>query len=97
MLGGYGASFLDARGKLVARSYDILGGLYSTFVFQKPDPDAMPPIVTPDLHDTDNAHEEEWLRQQQVSADDGRHSHMDVLPLDHEKGILGPGPADMRL
>jgi len=26
MLGGYSASFLDARGKLVARSYDILGG-----------------------------------------------------------------------
>lgn len=82
MLGGYGASFLDARGKLVARSYDILGGvefflaaldckvpvysmfqlvyagLYSIFVFQKPDPDAIPPIVTPNLHDPDNAHEE---------------------------------------
>ncbi|CAL4974078.1 unnamed protein product [Urochloa decumbens] len=122
MLGGYSASFLDARGKLVTRSYDILGvvkfslllhwivrpqftecfhlrstGLYSTFVFQKPDPDAIPPIVTPDLHDTDNAHEEEWLRRQQASADDGRRSHTDVLPLDHEKGILGPGPADMRL
>jgi len=27
MLGGYGASFLDGRGKLVARSYDILGGV----------------------------------------------------------------------
>jgi hypothetical protein len=25
MLGGYSASFLDARGKLVTRSYDILG------------------------------------------------------------------------
>ncbi|CAN6276357.1 unnamed protein product [Urochloa humidicola] len=96
MLGGYSASFLDARGKLVTRSYDILG-LYSTFVFQKPDPDAIPPIVTPDLHDTDNAHEEEWLRRQQASADDGRRSLTDVLPLDHEKGILGPGPADMRL
>ncbi|RLM65603.1 mRNA cap guanine-N7 methyltransferase 2 [Panicum miliaceum] len=95
MLGGYSASFLDARGKLVTRSYDILG-FYSTFVFQKPDPDAIPPIVTPDLHDTDSAQEEDWLRQQQA-ADEGRRPHTDVLPLDHEKGILGPGPADMRL
>jgi hypothetical protein len=36
----------------------IFAGLYSTFVFQKPDPDAIPPIVTPDLHDADNTHEE---------------------------------------
>jgi hypothetical protein len=74
---------VDPRGKLVARSYDILGGvsfsplhsvhskipicsvlnliyagLYSTFVFQKPDPDAIPPIVTPDINDADNTHEE---------------------------------------
>jgi mRNA (guanine-N7-)-methyltransferase len=85
MLGNCGASLVDPRGKLVARSYDILGGvsffflllhsvhseipicsllnliyagLYSTFVFQKPDPDAIPPIVTPDLNDVDDAHEE---------------------------------------
>ncbi|KAJ1271947.1 hypothetical protein BS78_06G165300 [Paspalum vaginatum] len=91
------ASFLDGRGKLLTRSYDILG-LYSTFVFQKPDPDAIPPIVTPDLHDPDNAYEEqEWLRRQQVSADDGRRPHADVISMDLEKGILGPGPADMRL
>ncbi|XP_008667196.1 mRNA cap guanine-N7 methyltransferase 2 isoform X2 [Zea mays] len=96
MLGGYGASFLDARGKLVARSYDILG-LYSAFVFQKPDPEAIPPIVTPDLPDPDKGHEEEWLQPQQASVEDGRRSHADVLPIDPEKGILGPGPADMRL
>ncbi|XP_062185843.1 mRNA cap guanine-N7 methyltransferase 2 isoform X1 [Phragmites australis] len=96
MLGSCGASFVDPRGKLLGRSYDILG-LYSTFVFQKPDPDAIPPVVTPDLHDPDSAHEEEWLRRQPASADDGRRSHPDVIPMDHEKGILGPGPADMRL
>ncbi|WVZ86466.1 hypothetical protein U9M48_033236 [Paspalum notatum var. saurae] len=96
MLGAYSASFLDGRGKLLTRSYDILG-LYSTFVFQKPDPDAIPPIVTPGLHDPDNTHEEEWLRRQQASADDGRRPHVDVIPMDLEKGILGPGPADMRL
>ncbi|KAL6903727.1 hypothetical protein ACP4OV_004540 [Aristida adscensionis] len=96
MLASYGASLVDPRGKLLARSYDILG-LYSAFVFQKPDPDALPPVVTPELHDPDNAHEEEWIRRQQTSADDGRRSHSDLPPMDHEKGILGPGPADMRL
>ncbi|KAL5214925.1 hypothetical protein ABZP36_004077 [Zizania latifolia] len=96
MLGSCGASLVDPRGKLVARSYDILG-LYSTFVFQKPDPDAMPPIVTPKLPDPENAQEEEWLWTQQASVDDGRGSHADMIPMDPEKGILGPGPADMRL
>jgi hypothetical protein len=107
----------------------FFAGLYSTFVPQKPDPDAMPPIVTPDLHDPDNAQEQvclpalvavacgflfsvvsmllcltpwfkqqEWPRGQQASTDDGRRPHVDViLPLDPEKGILGPGPVDMRL
>ncbi|EEC74116.1 hypothetical protein OsI_09172 [Oryza sativa Indica Group] len=97
LLGGYGSSLVDPRGKLVARSFDILG-LYSTFVFQKPDPDAMPPIVTPELHDPENDQEEEWLWTQQASMDDGRVSRTDILPpADNEKGILGPGPADMRL
>ncbi|TVU15140.1 hypothetical protein EJB05_38645 [Eragrostis curvula] len=98
MLGSCGASFVDPRGKLLGRTHDILG-LYSTFVFQKPDPDAIPPIVTPDLCDPDNAHEEnEWLQSQQASTDDGRRPHVDViLPTDPAKGILGPGPADMRL
>lgn len=97
MLGNCGASLVDPRGKLVARSYDILG-LYSTFVFQKPDPDAIPPIVTPDLNDVDDAHEEERLWRQQLAVDDGRRSQADVIPLDpDQKGILGPGPADLRL
>jgi hypothetical protein len=42
--------------------------------------------------------QQEWLQGQQASTDDGRRPHVDViLPLDPEKGILGPGPADMRL
>ncbi|KAG8082733.1 hypothetical protein GUJ93_ZPchr0014g46558 [Zizania palustris] len=57
LLGSCGASLVDPRGKLVARSYDILG-LYSTFVFQKPDPDAIPPIVTPNLPEPENAQDE---------------------------------------
>ncbi|XP_006648010.1 mRNA cap guanine-N7 methyltransferase 2 isoform X2 [Oryza brachyantha] len=97
LLGSFSASLVDPRGKLVARSYDILG-LYSTFVFQKPDPDAIPPIVTPEVHDPENAQEEEWHWTQQAPMDDGRVSRTDVLPpMDNEKGILGPGPADMRL
>lgn len=38
----------------------VFAGLYSAFVFQKPDPDAIPPIVTPDLPDPDKGHEEVW-------------------------------------
>ncbi|KQJ83687.1 mRNA cap guanine-N7 methyltransferase 2 isoform X3 [Brachypodium distachyon] len=85
MLSNFGSNLVDPR------------GLYSIFVFQKPDPDAIPPIVTPDLHGSDNAHEEERLWRQQAAVDDGRRSQADLIPLDPEKGILGPGPADMRL
>lgn len=89
MLFSYGANFVDPRGKLLARSYDLLGtvvhfpllymripsplarfecsfnisaGLYSTFVFQKPDPDVVPPIMTPMLQDGNHAHEEASFR-----------------------------------
>ncbi|VAH34385.1 unnamed protein product [Triticum turgidum subsp. durum] len=93
MLGSCGANLVDPRGKLIARSYDILGGLYSTFVFQKPDPDAIPPVVTPDPDE-----EQERLWRQQAAADDLRRPQSEVIPIDpDQKGILGPGPADMRL
>ncbi|XP_020178774.1 mRNA cap guanine-N(7) methyltransferase 2 isoform X1 [Aegilops tauschii subsp. strangulata] len=92
MLGSCGANLVDPRGKLIARSYDILG-LYSTFVFQKPDPDAIPPAVTPD---PDEVQERLW--RQQAAADDLRRPQGEVMPIDpDQKGILGPGPADMRL
>lgn len=72
--------------------------MYSTFVFQKPGPDAIPPVVTHDLNDADSAHEEERLWRRQATVDDGRRSQADVIPLDpDQKGILGPGPTDMRL
>ncbi|MFS7945154.1 putative mRNA (guanine-N(7)-)-methyltransferase [Helianthus anomalus] len=33
------------RGSLLPKFYDILG-LYTTFIFQKPDPDVAPPLMT---------------------------------------------------
>jgi len=41
--------------------------------------------------------QQEWLQPQQASVEDERRLHADVLPIDPAKGILGPGPADMRL
>lgn len=107
MLFSYGANFVDPRGKLLARSYDLLG-LYSTFVFQKPDPDVAPPIMTPLLQDGNHTHEEqhEWIGsswRQQVSADEEKTGHGDTslgppsgILVENDKGILGPGPADLR-
>ncbi|KAL0926370.1 hypothetical protein M5K25_002592 [Dendrobium thyrsiflorum] len=102
MLCSYGANFLDPRGKLLARSFDILG-LYAIFVFQKSDPDAAPPILTPMIHDEEH---QEWLGSgwiQQAAVEDDKNvqpepnssSHGCVL-VPQEKGILGPGPADLR-
>ncbi|KAJ0692979.1 putative mRNA (guanine-N(7))-methyltransferase [Helianthus annuus] len=42
---------LDPRGSLLPKFYDILG-LYTTFIFQKPDPDVAPPPMTPLLHES---------------------------------------------
>lgn len=49
---------LDCKVPVYSMFQLVYAGLYSIFVFQKPDPDAIPPIATPDLHDPDNAHEE---------------------------------------
>ncbi|THU62615.1 hypothetical protein C4D60_Mb01t06970 [Musa balbisiana] len=105
MLFSYGANFVDPRGKLLARSFDLLG-LYSTFVFQKPDPDVVPPVVTPMLHDGNYTHEEhEWLGsswRQPAPIEEDRNGQTDTNLVtgtvlgEHDKGILGPGPADLR-
>ncbi|KAF3779180.1 mRNA cap guanine-N7 methyltransferase 2 [Nymphaea thermarum] len=57
-----GGNFVDPRGKLLARSFDLLG-LYTTFIFQKPDLDLVPPICTPVLQDAS--------RMQMESSDHG--------------------------
>ncbi|KAK3024586.1 hypothetical protein RJ639_044099 [Escallonia herrerae] len=51
MLLDAGHSLVDPRGRHLSRSYDVLG-LYTTFIFQKPDPDVAPPLMTPLLKDT---------------------------------------------
>ncbi|ONI23739.1 hypothetical protein PRUPE_2G205200 [Prunus persica] len=50
MIMNFGPNLVDPRGRLLPRSYDVLG-LYTTFIFQKPDPDVAPPLTTPLLHD----------------------------------------------
>ncbi|WOL03213.1 mRNA cap guanine-N7 methyltransferase 2 isoform X2 [Canna indica] len=105
MLFSYGANFVDPRGRLLARSFDLLG-LYSIFVFQKPDPDAAPPIMTPLFHDAVYSHEEqEWLGsnwRQQSAVDEDRSGQVETnlgpgtVIGENDKGILGPGPADLR-
>ncbi|KAK8913941.1 mRNA cap guanine-N7 methyltransferase 2 [Platanthera zijinensis] len=102
MLSSYGPNFLDPRGKLLARSFDILG-LYSIFIFQKSNPDAAPPFLSPMLQDEDPPewHGIGWMQPPPVAEDDKsghaepNSSHGCVLVL-QEKGILGPGPPDLR-
>ncbi|PNX71622.1 COBRA-like protein, partial [Trifolium pratense] len=50
LLMNYAPNLLDTRGRLLPRSYDVLG-LYTTFIVQKPDPDITPPMATPILQD----------------------------------------------
>lgn len=94
-----GPNLIDPRGRLLPRSYDVLG-LYSTFIFQKPDPDVAPPLATPLLQDNE---EPGW-------RDDGQNVLAEPPPplsapvpaphglgkISEQKGILGPGPADLR-
>ncbi|ESR49848.1 mRNA cap guanine-N7 methyltransferase 2 [Citrus sinensis] len=99
MLMSAGPNLIDPRGRLLPRSYDVLG-LYSTFIFQKPDPDVAPPLATPLLQDNE---EPGW-------RDDGQNVLAEPPPplsapvpaphglgkISEQKGILGPGPADLR-
>lgn len=39
-------------------AFFLLAGLYTTFIFQKPDPDIAPPLATPLLQDTSYTHDE---------------------------------------
>ncbi|CAL5363408.1 unnamed protein product [Camellia sinensis] len=99
MLLDAGPSLVDPRGRLLTRSYDVLG-LYTTFVFQKPDPDIAPPLMTPLLQDGSHNHDErEW--QGSVWRDDEKNGQTEppslaLSKITEQKGILGPGPADLR-
>ncbi|KAH7855824.1 hypothetical protein Vadar_029427 [Vaccinium darrowii] len=98
MLIDAGLNIVDPRGRLLPRSYDVLG-LYTTFVFQKPDPDLTPPLMTPLLQDGSHNYEE---RKSQGTGwrDDEKNgqteSSLALGNITEQKGILGPGPADLR-
>ncbi|XP_058205706.1 mRNA cap guanine-N7 methyltransferase 2 isoform X1 [Rhododendron vialii] len=98
MLLDAGLNIVDPRGRLLPRSYDVLG-LYTTFVFQKPDPDLTPPLMTPLLQDGSHNHEE---RKSQGTGwrDDEKNGQTEpslaLGNITEQKGILGPGPADLR-
>ncbi|KAK3031295.1 hypothetical protein RJ639_037307 [Escallonia herrerae] len=101
MLLDAGHSLVDPRGRLLPRSYDVLG-LYTTFIFQKPDPDVAPPLMTPLLKDTNHNHDEasrEW-QGGTVWRDDEKNGQKETTlglgKITEQKGILGPGPADLR-
>ncbi|KAL5709648.1 mRNA (guanine-N(7))-methyltransferase [Ranunculus cassubicifolius] len=93
-------AFVDPRGRLLTRSIDILG-LYTTFVFQKPDPENVPPIMSPLSEDMDDIQEEEqnWRHKGSAGDEEMMNGHPEpsiVIIHDQSKGILGPGPADLR-
>ncbi|CAN6568479.1 hypothetical protein ACFX13_001075 [Malus domestica] len=96
------SNLVDPRGRLLPRSYDVLG-LYTTFIFQKPDPDITPPLMTPVLHDVTYIQDEEREWQVPVTTiwrDDEKSVPVEPPPglgkISEQKGILGPGPAELR-
>ncbi|XP_057979509.1 mRNA cap guanine-N7 methyltransferase 2 isoform X2 [Malania oleifera] len=100
MLLNSGQNLVDPRGRLVPRSYDVLG-LYTTFIFQKPDPHITPPVVAPSLPDENQNYEELKRDWQRTSwRDDEKNGHAEppvgLGKITEQKGILGPGPADLR-
>ncbi|GLT88792.1 hypothetical protein SLE2022_068010 [Rubroshorea leprosula] len=100
-----GQNLVDPRGRLLPRSYDMLG-LYTTFIFQKPDPDVVPPLSTPLLQDSHD--EREWQAPGWRDDENGHPEPPAAAPppppppplglgnISDQKGILGPGPADLR-
>lgn len=96
-----GHGLVDPRGRLLPKFYDVLG-LYTTFIFQKPDPDVAPPLMTPLLHDhgTQILDEREWQgsvwRDEEKIGASHSESTFSLGKITEQKGILGPGPADLR-
>lgn len=101
MLTSAGPNFVDPRGRLLPRSFDILG-LYTTFIFQKPDPEVVPPLATPLIQPQDSSYGHEEREWQQLIGwrDDEKNGNIEppqgLGKISEQKGILGPGPADLR-
>ncbi|KAF8052903.1 hypothetical protein N665_1492s0007 [Sinapis alba] len=92
-----GPNFVDPRGKLLPRAFDLLG-LYATFIFQKHDPDLEPPLTTPIIpFEGSNNHDDERelpvITETRAPSED---SSQGLGKISEQKGILGPGPADLR-
>lgn len=95
LLTNYAPNLLDTRGRLPPRSYDVLG-LYTTFIFQKPDPEIAPPITTPILQEASYNLDEGiswWDEEINGHVAD---SSIGLGMISEQKGILGPGPAELR-
>ncbi|GER28932.1 mRNA cap guanine-N7 methyltransferase [Striga asiatica] len=132
-----GHNFVDPRGRLLPRSYDVLG-LYTVFIFQKPDPDIAPPLMTPLLEDGSHNHDEASVvvkiflqgpetalstrtsgsfevylvvktraalmppreRQAALWREDDKNTQPEsssgLAKITEQKGILGPGPVELR-
>ncbi|KAI3793505.1 hypothetical protein L1987_36124 [Smallanthus sonchifolius] len=95
-----GHGLVDPRGRLLPKFPDVLG-LYTTFIFQKPDPDVAPPLMTPLLHEgTQIIDEREWQgstwRDEEKTGPSHTDSTFSIGKITEQKGILGPGPADLR-
>lgn len=92
----------DTRGRLLPRAYDVLG-LFTTFIFQKPDPDITPPLMTQFILNK-GYDDDEMIQQMEcqgtVWRDDERNGQPDpslgLAKISEQKGILGPGPAQFR-
>ncbi|KAF3669566.1 mRNA cap guanine-N7 methyltransferase 2 [Capsicum annuum] len=98
MLQDAGHNFIDPRGRLLPRSYDILG-LYTTFIFQKPDPEIAPPLTTPFMPvGTHYLDEMEWqvILWDEEEKSGQTDSSTGLGKITEQKGILGPGPAELR-
>ncbi|KAL8538767.1 hypothetical protein ACS0TY_000685 [Phlomoides rotata] len=95
------SGLIDQRGRLLPRSYDVFG-LYTTFIFQKPDPDLAPPLMTPILDDGSHNHDEDSLMPQRPVGwrEDEKNVQTEssggLGKISEQKGILGPGPAELR-
>ncbi|XP_047340931.1 mRNA cap guanine-N7 methyltransferase 2 [Impatiens glandulifera] len=98
-------SLFDSRGKLIPKTYDVLG-LYTTFIFQKSDPDVAPPLMTPvqqdEIHTIDETLQREmqgalWIEEKNTQTQASSSSaSIGLGKISEQKGILGPGPAQLR-
>ncbi|KAM7263470.1 hypothetical protein ACFE04_001153 [Oxalis oulophora] len=101
MMANSGPNLVDTRGRLLPRSHDLLG-LYTTFIFRKHDPDIVPPLSTPLVQEEAYTPDEilEWQGQGVVWAEDEINVALDpsqgLGKIVEQKGILGPGPPDLR-